>query len=41
LFENNGINKPVDYSVPANLKTTLDTFIKKYYGNSIFVKNAC
>ena len=40
LFEWNKEDKPADYSVPADLATSLDTFINKYYANSVVVKNS-
>jgi hypothetical protein len=40
LFEGNNEVKAVDYSIPADLASTLDTFIKKYYSKSVAVKNS-
>jgi hypothetical protein len=40
LFDWNKQDKAADYSVPASLATSLDTFINKYYGNSVLVKNS-
>ena len=40
LFEWNKEDKPADYSVPADLAASLDTFINKYYANSVVVKNS-
>ena len=35
LFDDSNVDKVVDYSVPAGLQQSLQTFIKKYYGSSV------